>query len=139
MLAVTLVILAFFVAVAVVLYAISGESGDSTRGGVIGRIAPYIPLQSMKIIIVAWQILTQVWRYMRSIEGVISKHRRLSNVCAVFSSAILFLILEMGRLMIKWLAVLSRVSNIDLWSQSWRLIRASNFVETGRTRGVNLR
>lgn len=40
-------------------YMVSGEWEGASRG-IAARIAPYIPLQSLKIILVAWQILTQV-------------------------------------------------------------------------------
>lgn len=45
--------------VAVVSYVMSGESGERRRG-LVDRVARYVPLQSFKIVIVAWQILTQV-------------------------------------------------------------------------------
>ena len=47
------------VIVFLVLYLISGEL-ELTRRGFVKRLLRYIPLQSIKIIIVAWQILTQV-------------------------------------------------------------------------------
>lgn len=37
----------------------AGKSQDATPG-IVARAARYIPLQSLKIVIVAWQILTQV-------------------------------------------------------------------------------
>ena len=40
-------------------YMVSAE-WEGARHGIVARIAPYLPLQSLKIIIVAWQILTQV-------------------------------------------------------------------------------
>ena len=45
--------------IAIVLYLISGETAGSGRG-IVHRMAHLIPLQSLKIIIVAWQIVTQV-------------------------------------------------------------------------------
>ncbi len=47
--------------VALVLYMISGEvrRGERERGA-FRRLFQNIPLQSVKIVIVAWQILTQV-------------------------------------------------------------------------------
>lgn len=57
--AVLLVIAALFVAVAVVSYVMSGERGGGGRG-LVERVARYIPLQPVKIVIVSWQILTQV-------------------------------------------------------------------------------
>ncbi|CAM9147480.1 unnamed protein product, partial [Ectocarpus fasciculatus] len=44
--------------VAVASYAASGESGGRARG-VVERAGRFVPLQSVKIVIVAWQILTQ--------------------------------------------------------------------------------
>ena len=58
--AVALAIGALFVAVAVVSYVMSGEAGLGAGQGLVERLARYIPLQSVKIVIVAWQILTQV-------------------------------------------------------------------------------
>eukprot|EP00903_Cladosiphon_okamuranus_P017270 g15914.t1 len=45
-------------AVAVASYVISAE-GAGKRRGLVERVARYIPLQSLKIIIVSWQLLTQ--------------------------------------------------------------------------------
>lgn len=57
-LAAVLAVLVLGVAVSVVSYAISGNFGG--RGlGLVEWVGRYIPLQSVKIIIVAWQILTQ--------------------------------------------------------------------------------
>ena len=47
--------------VGVIFYLISGEMVGSGRG-FIDNIARHLPMQSVKIIIVAWQILTQVRR-----------------------------------------------------------------------------
>ena len=58
-LAVVLAVVALIVAVAVVSYATTGEGKGKGRG-LVARVARYIPLQSVKIVIVAWQILTQV-------------------------------------------------------------------------------
>ncbi|CAM9150882.1 unnamed protein product, partial [Ectocarpus sp. 6 AP-2014] len=44
--------------VALVSYAVSGESEGRARG-VVERAGRFVPLQSVKIVIVAWQILTQ--------------------------------------------------------------------------------
>lgn len=57
--AVLLTLAAILATVAVVSYVISGESGESGRG-LVERVTKYIPLQSVKIAIVSWQILTQV-------------------------------------------------------------------------------
>ena len=43
----------------VVSYVVSGEVGDK-GDRIVARLKRYIPLQSLKIVIVAWQILTQV-------------------------------------------------------------------------------
>lgn len=59
MLVVVLAVVALALAVAVVSYATTGE-GHGKAQGLIERVARYIPLQSVKIVIVAWQILTQV-------------------------------------------------------------------------------
>eukprot|EP00752_Nemacystus_decipiens_P007555 g6749.t1 len=57
-LAVVLAVVAFFAVVAVVSYATTGEGNGKGRG-LVERVARYVPLQSVKIVIVAWQILTQ--------------------------------------------------------------------------------
>lgn len=44
--------------IAVITYLVSGEKGDSR--GIIHRVAKRLPLQSIKIVVVVWQILTQV-------------------------------------------------------------------------------
>lgn len=67
MVAAFLGVAAIFVAVVVVLYVVSGEVGDK-GDRFVARLKRYIPLQSVKIVIVAWQILTQV-RTKRSIRG----------------------------------------------------------------------
>ncbi|CAM9191106.1 unnamed protein product [Ectocarpus sp. 13 AM-2016] len=57
-LAAVLAVVALCVAIAVGSYAMSGKVGD-VRSGVVARLGRYVPLQSVKIVIVAWQILTQ--------------------------------------------------------------------------------
>ncbi|CAM9468153.1 unnamed protein product [Ectocarpus sp. 6 AP-2014] len=57
--AVVLALLILFLAVAVVSYVTSGEVGMGRKGGIVERVTRYIPLQSLKIVIVSWQILTQ--------------------------------------------------------------------------------
>lgn len=59
MLATLLFVGGLVTAVAVISYLMSGQ-GSNEKPGLIQRMARYIPLQSVKIIIVAWQILTQV-------------------------------------------------------------------------------
>ena len=56
------VMLTVLVGAAVFVYATSVEIGCMGRGGSLGRLFRNIPLQSVKIVIVAWQILTQVER-----------------------------------------------------------------------------
>ena len=58
-LAAVLGVVALLALAAVVSHVTSGEAG---RGGknLVGRLTQYIPLQSLKIVVVAWQILTQV-------------------------------------------------------------------------------
>eukprot|EP00903_Cladosiphon_okamuranus_P016020 g14792.t1 len=58
-LAAVVAVVALLVAVAVVSYVTSSERG-ATGPGMVERVGRYIPLQSLKIVIVAWQILTQV-------------------------------------------------------------------------------
>lgn len=50
---------AVFVVIVVAGYIVSGEQ-ERTKKGLVERTMRYIPLQSLKIVIVAWQILTQV-------------------------------------------------------------------------------
>ena len=45
--------------IALVMHLVSGEK-DGARKGMIHRVAKRLPLQSIKIIVVVWQILTQV-------------------------------------------------------------------------------
>lgn len=59
MFAVGMAVLAVFVAVVVIMYVMSGEAGER-RIYVFERLGWYVPLQSVKIVIVSWQILTQV-------------------------------------------------------------------------------
>lgn len=59
MLAAVLVVLALVVAAGVIVYVMSDKVRGGKRG-MIERVGRYIPLQSVKIVIVAWQILTQV-------------------------------------------------------------------------------
>lgn len=60
-LAAVLGVAALCAAVAVVSYVMSGKAGGRGQG-VVERVGRYIPIQSVKIVIVAWQILTQVRR-----------------------------------------------------------------------------
>lgn len=54
-----LAVAALVIAAAVVVYAMSGKV-EVGRRGIIERLGRYIPLQSVKIVIVSWQIVTQV-------------------------------------------------------------------------------
>ena len=58
--AVGFVAMASFI-VFLVMFLMSGEL-EYTRGGFVKRLARYIPVQSVKIVIVVWQVLTQVRR-----------------------------------------------------------------------------
>ena len=58
-LAAILAVAVLVVAVAVVLYVMSGQV-EAGRQGMVERLGRFIPLHSVKIVIVAWQILTQV-------------------------------------------------------------------------------
>eukprot|EP00904_Undaria_pinnatifida_P004259 jgi/Undpi1/13834/HiC_scaffold_9.g03485.m1 len=57
--AVVLVVAVVITAVSMISYVMSGEAGLGAGQGVIDCLTRYIPLQSVKIVIVAWQILTQ--------------------------------------------------------------------------------
>ena len=59
MLAAVLLFGGLLIAVAVMSYLMSGQ-GRGKGLGIVERVARYIPLQSVKIVIVAWQILSQV-------------------------------------------------------------------------------
>ncbi|CAM9233132.1 unnamed protein product [Scytosiphon promiscuus] len=54
----TVFLVALVVAATVVSYVLSGDGGGR-MSGVVTRVAHFIPLQSVKIVIVVWQILTQ--------------------------------------------------------------------------------
>lgn len=45
--------------IALFMHLVSGEK-DDTRQGIIHRVTKRLPLQSIKIVVVVWQILTQV-------------------------------------------------------------------------------
>ena len=47
------------VGVIVAFHLVSGEK-EGARRGIVGRISRIVPLHALKIVIVAWQILTQV-------------------------------------------------------------------------------
>eukprot|EP00752_Nemacystus_decipiens_P009914 g8846.t1 len=57
-LAAVFAVMALVVVIAIVVYVMSGKAGTGKRG-IVERLGRYIPLQSVKIVIVAWQILTQ--------------------------------------------------------------------------------
>lgn len=58
-LAAVLAVVALVVTAGTISYVMSGET-EVSGSGVVERLRRYIPLQSLKIIVVAWQILTQV-------------------------------------------------------------------------------
>eukprot|EP00752_Nemacystus_decipiens_P009937 g8861.t1 len=58
-LAVVLAVLVLCLAVAVVLHIMSGQVGEARTRACLERVGRYIPLQSVKIVLVSWQILTQ--------------------------------------------------------------------------------
>ena len=66
--AVVLVVAVVIAAVSMISYVMSGEAGLGAGQGVIDCLTRYIPLQSVKIVIVAWQILTQVSRWWLSLK-----------------------------------------------------------------------
>lgn len=55
-----LVLIILLVAAVIATHTMSGELEGGERGGRLGRLSRYFPLQSVKIVIVAWQIVTQV-------------------------------------------------------------------------------
>ena len=59
--AVTVVIIVLIIAFgfAISSYLVSAQVGDAGRG-IVDRVTRWVPMQSIKIIVVAWQILTQV-------------------------------------------------------------------------------
>ena len=59
--AITLVIMVLLIAfgLAISSYLVSAEVGGAGRG-IVDRAMRWVPMQSIKIIVVAWQILTQV-------------------------------------------------------------------------------
>lgn len=61
--AIMVVVAVFFLgaAIALCMHLVSGEM-DGARQGIIHRVARRLPLQPIKIIVVVWQILTQVRR-----------------------------------------------------------------------------
>lgn len=65
-LAAALAVVGLGLLVAVVSYVTSGERNGKGRG-IVERVGRYIPLQSVKIIVVAWQIMTQVRMRIRSV------------------------------------------------------------------------
>lgn len=73
-----LLVVIVFGAVAVASYVVLDEGADK-RKGLVERVARFIPLQSLKIVIVSWQILTQVRAVARAEtagDEVLSAHIR---------------------------------------------------------------
>jgi len=58
-LVVVLVVVIFVGSAAFLTYILSGEEQNADRG-IVARLLRFIPLHSLKIVIVVWQILTQV-------------------------------------------------------------------------------
>lgn len=58
-LAVFFVVIALVVVVSIACYLIFYEH-ERGRQGLVERMARYVPLQSLKVVIVSWQIITQV-------------------------------------------------------------------------------
>ncbi|CAM9650623.1 unnamed protein product [Scytosiphon promiscuus] len=80
--AAVVVALVLLVAVAVVSYLMPGDGGGP-KLGLVARIARHVPLQSVKIVIVSWQILTQF----TSVANVAypDVYQRLLDVLDVFN------------------------------------------------------
>ena len=57
---VVVAILILCVGIALCKHLVSGEM-DGAHDGIIGRFTKHLPLQSIKIVVVVWQIVTQVW------------------------------------------------------------------------------
>ena len=60
MLAIVVAVVIVIILAAVSVFLVSGEVVIGSWRAFFGRLVRYIPLQVIKIIIVAWQILTQV-------------------------------------------------------------------------------
>lgn len=62
--AILVVVGVFVLGAAITLYMhlVSAEEMDDARRGIIHRFTKRLPLQSIKIVVVVWQILTQVRR-----------------------------------------------------------------------------
>lgn len=82
-------LVALVLAVAVVSYVLSGESGGR-MSGVVARVTQFIPLQSVKIVIVAWQILTQVRATLTCPK--LAMHSRCARVCSAAGRITRFLL-----------------------------------------------
>lgn len=54
-----IVVVVVVIVVATILYLVSGEMEVAGRG-IVDRVVRYLPHQTLKIVIVVWQILTQV-------------------------------------------------------------------------------
>lgn len=84
-LAAVLAVLALLAAAAVVSYVTSGERAVKGQG-IVERVGRYIPLQSLKIVIVAWQILTQVGTIRLLLLGGGGAHRLVVRVAKYFNT-----------------------------------------------------
>lgn len=66
-LAVAVSVIVLFAAVVIVTYLVSGELEDDGTG-FLDRARRYLPLKSIKIVVVVWQIITQV----RGVEAIVA-------------------------------------------------------------------
>lgn len=88
MLAAVVSVIALVVVVSVMLHVMSPEVEGAGRG-IFGRVLRHVPLQPVKIVIVAWQIITQVSRLHThlSTTGSLMYFRAIIRdafVCAVY-------------------------------------------------------
>ena len=58
-------------------YLLSPELGHGTNGACIGQLVGYLPLYSIKVVIVVWQIVTQV----RSVAEVYTLPKKQDIMC----------------------------------------------------------
>lgn len=65
-------IIVLFAGIALCMHLVSGEV-DGARPGIIHRVIKRLPVQSIKIVVVMWQILTQVrgMRYLYSVCSIL--------------------------------------------------------------------
>ena len=63
-----LILACVVIGIALALHLVSGDM-ENTERGLVGRIIRIVPVQAVKIIIVAWQILTQVRPTLHQSDG----------------------------------------------------------------------